>query len=324
MAANRVVAPTRADLAGGTLDIWPLSLLVPNACTVNAALGLEVWAEVAPAPRWEVVMVDRGVELTPDGPADPRLAAEAPLIAAALAALPPPEPVLVATCSPVPAGSGLGASSALCVALLRALGGPADPAALTRLARDVEGRLLGMPPGFQDAGAAAFGGVGVFHHELGGWRHERLAVEEWLAPRLLLFYSGESRFSGTNNLRVFAAAVNQDAEVLGLLGRIAAAAAAAADALRAQDAPSLGLAVGEEMAARGELAPGILTPALEGQFAAAARAGALAAKVCGAGGGGCALALVEPARAEEVAAALVGAGAEMLAPGLQPLGARRE
>src|SRR5947209_18794528 len=31
-------APTRVDLAGGTLDIWPLYLFHPGAVTVNAAI----------------------------------------------------------------------------------------------------------------------------------------------------------------------------------------------------------------------------------------------------------------------------------------------
>ena len=38
----RVAAPCRADLAGGTLDIWPIGLLHPGALTVNMALPVEV------------------------------------------------------------------------------------------------------------------------------------------------------------------------------------------------------------------------------------------------------------------------------------------
>jgi D-glycero-alpha-D-manno-heptose-7-phosphate kinase len=33
-------APTRVDLAGATLDIWPLYLFHPGALTVNAAISL--------------------------------------------------------------------------------------------------------------------------------------------------------------------------------------------------------------------------------------------------------------------------------------------
>jgi D-glycero-alpha-D-manno-heptose-7-phosphate kinase len=33
-------APTRVDLAGGTIDIWPLYLFHPGAATVNFAVSL--------------------------------------------------------------------------------------------------------------------------------------------------------------------------------------------------------------------------------------------------------------------------------------------
>jgi len=39
-------APTRIDLAGGTLDIWPLYLFHPGAVTVNAAIDRRAWCRV--------------------------------------------------------------------------------------------------------------------------------------------------------------------------------------------------------------------------------------------------------------------------------------
>ena len=39
-------APSRIDLAGGTLDIWPISMLVPGAVTVNLAIELRAADEV--------------------------------------------------------------------------------------------------------------------------------------------------------------------------------------------------------------------------------------------------------------------------------------
>src|ERR1044072_9281062 len=39
-------APTRIDLAGGTLDIWPLYLFHPGATTLNAAIGLRAHARI--------------------------------------------------------------------------------------------------------------------------------------------------------------------------------------------------------------------------------------------------------------------------------------
>ena len=45
-----VRAPLRADLAGGTLDIWPLGLLDEGGATVAAALTLRAEARCGP-PR---------------------------------------------------------------------------------------------------------------------------------------------------------------------------------------------------------------------------------------------------------------------------------
>ena len=44
----RASAPTRIDLAGGTLDIWPLYLFHEHAQTLNAAISLRAHAEIAP------------------------------------------------------------------------------------------------------------------------------------------------------------------------------------------------------------------------------------------------------------------------------------
>src|SRR3954471_13686943 len=41
-------APTRIDLAGGTLDIWPIYLFHQNAQTLNAAISLRAHVEILP------------------------------------------------------------------------------------------------------------------------------------------------------------------------------------------------------------------------------------------------------------------------------------
>src|SRR5438132_12733237 len=49
-------APTRIDLAGGTIDIWPLYLSHDGASTVNAAISLRAHAEIEARTDGRVVL----------------------------------------------------------------------------------------------------------------------------------------------------------------------------------------------------------------------------------------------------------------------------
>src|SRR5687768_16965761 len=132
----------RVDLAGGTLDIWPLGLLHPGARTVNLAVDLAATAALAPAAgRYRVRQGDEVVEAATAGELARSPAALAGVVAEALE-LPPFAAELA---SDSPRGAGLGASSAMAVALITAaevwLGRPRSaPAAVAALARDLEAR----------------------------------------------------------------------------------------------------------------------------------------------------------------------------------------
>ena len=56
-------APTRIDLAGGTLDIWPLNLLVPDPVTVNVAIDLYAVCRLTTGPgsRIRLISHDRKI-----------------------------------------------------------------------------------------------------------------------------------------------------------------------------------------------------------------------------------------------------------------------
>ena len=65
MESFKVSAPTRADLAGGTLDLWPLYCLFGEAKTINVALDLSAIAnfEVTPHPDFLIVALERSDRL---------------------------------------------------------------------------------------------------------------------------------------------------------------------------------------------------------------------------------------------------------------------
>ena len=49
-------APCRADLAGGTLDIWPLYLFHPGAVSVNLALNILTGCRITPRAGRGIVL----------------------------------------------------------------------------------------------------------------------------------------------------------------------------------------------------------------------------------------------------------------------------
>ncbi len=307
----------RVDLAGGTLDIWPLGLFHPQARTVNVAVDLAATVQLSPLPRGyrvrqegELVEASSAAELARDAGA-----ALVGVIAAALD-LPPFDAVLA---SESPRGGGLGASSALAVAFIAAAEEVFDrprsqPRRRVAMARDCEAQLMGLPTGVQDHYPALLGGALEIRPLPGGEQVRPLAVDlQALAASLLVVYSGQSHFSAGKNWQVVRRRLDGEAEVTELFEGIAAAAAELAPALEAGDLPRVGELMSREWSYRRRLTEGISTPALEDLLQAALQQGAWGGKACGAGGGGC-LAVLGPAeRKEAIAAALANAGGQVLA-----------
>jgi D-glycero-alpha-D-manno-heptose-7-phosphate kinase len=314
----RVITRCRVDLAGGTLDIWPLGLLHPGSRTVNVAVDLPVRVELAPRAG-DYELLQGGERWTADAPAgfaaDPGTA----LAGLVLETLDLP-PCRLVIDSASPRGAGLGASSALTVALLAAgelaLSGRLTLSAAERaaLARDLEARLMGLPTGQQDHFPAQLGGALELEHRPGGERVRRLAVDlDALGARLLVAYTGRSHFSAGNNWQVIRRRLEADADVIARLDAVRDAARDLPAALEAADWARVGALMSAEWHARRGLAPEVSTPALEALLEAAAEAGAWGGKVCGAGGGGCLAVLCPPERRAAVEAGLRGLGARLLA-----------
>lgn len=284
-------APTRIDLAGGTLDIWPLYLFHPGALTVNLAIDRRAHCRVAlgmPGVRVESRDTLRKAEAR--DVTELLESGAQPLVGQILRAMGVERDVHVQTHSRVPAGSGLGGSSALAVAVAGAVAKACDLSLdgeqLLPVVRDAEAQCIGVPTGVQDYQAAIHGGVLAVHLRPGAVRVERLpldpaAVEECL----ILVDAGVTRFSGINNWDVFKGQLDGDAGVREALGRIAAVAVRVRQALVEHRFGDVAALLAEEWQARKQLAPGVTTPEIDRIASAAAAAGG-AAKVCGAGGGG--------------------------------------
>lgn len=311
-------APTRIDLAGGTLDIWPLYLFHPGAVTVNAAIDRRAWCRVE-TDHQGVRIESKDTLRKAEGRdvSEVLVGGELSLVANILRALDIETGVKVVTQSRVPAGSGLGGSSALSVAVAAALCAAfdrkIDPDGLWPVVRDAEAQTIGVPTGVQDYLAAIHGGVLGIHLEPGELRVEKLATDPARVEEcLILVDSGVSHFSGLNNWEVFKGQIDGQENVRQCLGEIVAAAKGAREALITGRYDDVGAFMSAEMQSRVRLAPGVSSPEIDRIREAAASAGG-AAKVCGAGGGGMVSVWATPGRRAGVEAALHAAGFKPIA-----------
>ncbi len=324
-------APTRIDLAGGTLDIWPLYLFHPGAVTVNCAVTRYASCVVESRPGRAIELISRDTHLRERFASLDALSRSdgyrLPLAAHLVRHFRPKGGLRVVTDSQAPAGAGIGGSSAMAVALSAALdrftGKRMGRVGWIHTSRDVEAVVIGAPAGTQDHYPAAFGGVAALHLETGGERREALPGDPAaLEQRLVLCYTGKPRQSAINNWRVFVAHINRDRRVRRNLASIAAVAIAMRQAISRRNWAEAGRLMREEWSFRRRNLPTISTPLIDRIIGGARRQGALAGKVCGAGGGGCVALLIEPDARERVEASVRAAGGEILPCGIDRRGAR--
>ena len=311
-------APTRIDLAGGTLDIWPLYLFHPGAQTVNVAIRLRTACTVTPSDdgRVWIVSEDTGHTLTASTWRDLDTGGNNRLVAHIVRFF-QLDGVRVTTRAASPIGASIAGSSALniavCAALARWRHTEYSADQLLTLALNLEARTLGIPTGAQDYRPALYGGVSAIELDAAGVTRVALEVDPAeLERRLVLAYSGDSRSSGINNWDITRRHIDGDAALAAHFACISDIAGATRHALVTQNWAELARQITLEWRERQALAPGVTTPAIERLMTHAKDAGALAGKVCGAGGGGCVFFLIDPARRAEVRRAVVGAGARLL------------
>ncbi len=315
-------APTRIDLAGGTLDLHPLFLFLERPLTVNASVDLRSRAEVRPleGTRVRLVSEDLGVAHEAPHPQDLPPGRDLDLLARAVRFYVPEGGLELRTRNTAPRGSGLGASSSLLMAISRVLcrfGGRMDSDEdLIRHGAALEAQNLGIPTGLQDYYGAILGGIKGLHFGVRGTRVESLAPSEGfreeLDRSLLLSFTGISHFSGTSNWNMLKGYVEGQGQTVERMHAIEATAHEMWEALRAEDLPGVGRALAREWENRRALAEGVTTPGIDRMVESARNAGALASKICGAGGGGCLLTLARPDRREAVRQALEESGAQIL------------
>ena len=306
-------APTRVDLAGGTIDIWPLYLFHPNAMTVNFALSLRARVRIETRDDERVILEseDRGERFESSLNRIEELARETrlELVSKIVNFFRPSQGFHLVAKSEAPAGAGISGSSALAIALIGALnrlvGNRYGERKFITLAANLETTVIKVPAGFQDYYPAFYGSTSCVHFAADGIEREHLVIDESeLERRFVICYTGEPRLSGINNWEVFKRHIDGDTDLFRIFERIRDSAVDMRKALLANDWDAVAEIMCIAYPNRKRLAPTITTPHMDALVKKALASGAQAAKICGAGGGGCIAFLCNPDRKKEVEQAL--------------------
>ncbi|MHC4247906.1 MAG: fucose pyrophosphorylase domain-containing protein [Planctomycetota bacterium] len=313
---ERVELPVRFDFAGGWSDTPPYCLERP-AAVLNFALSLggelPIGAEVealdpGDRPAWEMVLGAPGeagarravvhdpAEGAGEGLGDPFLLPRTALaVAGYCSAGRITQGVRVRTWSRVPRGSGMGASSIIGAALIRALerlaGREGDERSVSELVLVLEQRMTtgggwqdqvgGLVPGVKYASSAPVVPMRV--------RVERVPlldeVSRELHGRFVLAFTGQERLAKNVLQMVVRRYLQRDAVALGSLARLVELAGEGRRALARGDLDGLGAVMDEAWRVHQRLDPHCSNPGVDEVFRAVDDLSA-GGKLAGAGGGG--------------------------------------
>lgn len=302
---------TRVDLAGGTLDCWPLYLLVDGCVTLNLSISVFTHAELEPREDSQIDLHIKDLKYQKTFAhlnellkcSDPELS----LVQKHVAYWKPKKGFRLVTSSESPVGGGLGGSSSLSISLIKAfsawMGEVMGLYEVVTLSANLEAQVLHKMTGTQDYYPAVQPGLNAIHYGPRGARLETLKTQKEIWDRhLSLVYTGQPHHSGLNNWQVIQAALNKDVSTLKALTDIRDVSWDMYRVLQESRFDQLPTLFDREFEARVRLSTSFSSPEIERLRNVALKSGALAVKICGAGGGGCVLIWSHPDRKEQVEA----------------------
>ncbi|MGI8544330.1 MAG: GHMP kinase [Aridibacter sp.] len=302
-------APTRVDLAGGTIDIPPIFLFHEGAATVNFAVSLLAKCRLETRGDDKIVIesIDRRekFETTLDKISELKDEPRLELLSKLVYFFRPETGFNMTTESQAPAGAGLAGSSTLNIACIGALnklvGDRYTPDRFIPIAANIETTVIKVPAGYQDYYSAQYGGVACIHFRPDGIEREELNIDtKTLEERIVVIYTGEPRNSGINNWEITKRHIDGDKELSEIFDGIRDGSLQLREALLENEWTKAGEILSEGYPLRKRLSPNITTPWMDEIIEKAESNGAIAAKICGAGGGGCVAFFCEEGRKTEV------------------------
>lgn len=309
--------PTRIDLLGGTLDLYPIYDCLDNPATLNLGVTASAEVTVEDAVGLAIESVDQKQKLNFKSLSQLDRDSLPLLTRLVLSIWQEDWPLFhLKTKARSPAGAGLGGSSALAVAVAgtlfrhaekKGLAKVPEEAALVDLVKSVETRLIHCPAGCQDYWGALRGGLNLIRFGSGNPIVKTLkgSFLNELGERLILCYSGVARDSGMNNWQIFKSFFDRDKSLIGQLQDIADLANEACIEAESHNVGSMITLSKKEWQLRKALWPAIVTSETAAIEKITLENGGHLARVCGAGGGGVVAILCEPDLREKISAALV-------------------
>ena len=327
----RARAPLRISLAGGGTDVPPFPRL-EGGCVLSTTINRYAYATLQPRcdGNIRVHSLDFGVSVTYDSKDKLVYDGKLDLVKAAIRKLLVTErggfDLLLH--SDAPPGSGLGASSAMMVALVGLLKEfehlPLTDYEIADFACVIEREELGIQGGLQDQYAAAFGGFNYIE-----FLADRVVVNPLkisldvlneLQYNLLLCYTGTMRLSGRIIQDQVERYERRDAETMQALRELKALTIEMKNALLRRELDDFGELLHKEWQCKKMLSSKISNAQIDRLYEIAREQGALGGKITGAGGGGYMLLYCPAERKRSVAAKLKEFNCTIIDISLEPMG----
>ncbi|MCO5267098.1 MAG: dehydrogenase, partial [Lentimicrobium sp.] len=297
----RSKAPLRIGLAGGGSDVSPYSDLFGGAI-LNATISLYAYATIVPRTDGKIVFhsIDKNeyyeFEKAESLPVNGILNLHRGIYNRIVKDFShQPLSFTLSTRVDAPAGSGLGTSSTLVVAILGAFAEwlklPLGEYDLARLAYEIERNDLGMAGGKQDQYAATFGGVNFMEFSandkviVNPLRIKDIYLNE-LAHNLVLFYTQTSRFSSKIIEAQSANVISNNVKSIEAMHQLKKQSVMMKEALLRGDLDRIGEILDFGWTFKKQMADEITNPLLDDIYETARKNGASGGKISGAGGGG--------------------------------------
>lgn len=324
-------APVRISFAGGGTDL-PAFYEQFGGCVISTSIDkyFYVFLQPSPDPTLQITSADYQTFYRHVPEQDLFLDGDLSLPRAVLHHFDIVRGVSMFLASEIPPGTGLGSSSTVTVALVKAIltGKGLKPSTyeIAELASFIEIEKMGMPIGKQDQYAAAFGGLNRIDFERAQTRVTPLKVSGQTVTRLeahlMLFFTGSTRAAADILHQQKASSQKRDPKVLEALHDVKAMAFQVQTLLEQGDTDALGDILHESWERKKQFARNVSNARLNELYDLARAHGARGGKIAGAGGGGFLMLYCPPEKQEQVTRTLEAQGLKRMAFHFENGGAR--